>query len=503
MARQEFKGFNYPVCYTPSCVLLGKRLRAMLNPLVDPCDNFNEHVCGRYEGASFSILEDYDGILQADLVRGINTISSSSLSPDSARKKAANLALGCFARHAAPQKQHDVLYRFMQDERLNLEKVQDNLDKSYESLLTLHVRLSFVYGLGGLFHIRPSVQPGELQILLDTSTVPGQVQLLRSVGHVPATKYLQTLAAIAKISQITLPTLQQAVNLNAKVLAILGSAVSPRPDFLQLLLDFLTTTAAKVSIRGLSPNFFGEALALHTPYNSDTIVEFDQRLLNALESLIGTLNKTELYFWTSWSVLRELGPFVDKEVFSLYQQPRAYTLCIRKVRHVMAAPLAATTFFAEDTVRRYLDAMTRKLVYCVAKNASSWLRPLPDPYSRPPSMSVFVGYPPSEDTEQKMDEKYSAYPAHKLSCQTPISGRLSVPSQPVRRRQAYPRTCWRISASPTAFDPTSRSTPVLKQGCLCTCTSLRGSSCSPSLAELRTAGSEVSSLKAAAKQPPC
>ncbi|KAH8023827.1 hypothetical protein HPB51_018046 [Rhipicephalus microplus] len=65
MARQEFKGFNYPVCYTPSCVLLGKRLRAMLNPLVDPCDNFNEHVCGRYEGASFSILEDYDGILQA------------------------------------------------------------------------------------------------------------------------------------------------------------------------------------------------------------------------------------------------------------------------------------------------------------------------------------------------------------------------------------------------------------------------------------------------------
>ncbi|KAL3229321.1 hypothetical protein MRX96_023636 [Rhipicephalus microplus] len=59
------RGFNYPVCYTPSCVLLGKRLRAMLNPLVDPCDNFNEHVCGRYEGASFSILEDYDGILQA------------------------------------------------------------------------------------------------------------------------------------------------------------------------------------------------------------------------------------------------------------------------------------------------------------------------------------------------------------------------------------------------------------------------------------------------------
>ncbi|KAL3229319.1 hypothetical protein MRX96_023634 [Rhipicephalus microplus] len=59
--------------------------------------------------------------------------------------------------------------------------------------------------------------------------------------------------------------------------------------------------------------------------------------------------------------------------------------------------------------------LTRKLVHCVAKNASSWMRPLPDPYSRPPSMSVFVGYPPSEDTQQKMDQKYSAYPAHKLS----------------------------------------------------------------------------------------
>ncbi|KAH8023828.1 hypothetical protein HPB51_018047 [Rhipicephalus microplus] len=98
--------------------------------------------------------------------------------------------------------------------------------------------------------------------------------------------------------------------------------------------------------------------------------------------------------------------------------------------------------------------MTRKLVHCVAKNASSWLRPLPDPYSRPPSMSVFVGYPPSEDTEQKMDQKYSAYPAHKLSSNAFLSDWLT--SAKVRSKYLVP--------SDNFFDPLVVDIAVTQNG---------------------------------------
>ncbi|KAL1471502.1 hypothetical protein MTO96_023654 [Rhipicephalus appendiculatus] len=84
------------------------------------------------------------------------------------------------------------------------------------------------------------------------------------------------------------------------------------------------------------------------------------------------------------------GPTWTGRIFLLYSRRYAFSLCISKLRHVMAAPLAAATLYVEDTARSYLDTMTRKLAYCVAQNASSWLRPLPDPYSSPPSTNRFL-----------------------------------------------------------------------------------------------------------------
>ncbi|KAL1471501.1 hypothetical protein MTO96_023653 [Rhipicephalus appendiculatus] len=243
--QQELQGYNYPVCYSPTCVFVGKRLRSILNPLVDPCDNFNEHICGRYEGDSGSTMEDYYRALQSDLVRGINILAASTLPLKSAKLEA--------CEHCGKAVLPGIL--------------QGKLNESYEALLTLHVRLSFVYRLGGLFYITPSVKPGELQILLDTSTVPGQAQFLRSL-RTRARQYLQDLASIVKIQPIALPMLQHALNLNSQVRTVLVSAIGSRPDYLQLPVDFKTTTAANVSIQGLHPKFFSDALASHTPYGA-------------------------------------------------------------------------------------------------------------------------------------------------------------------------------------------------------------------------------------------
>ncbi|XP_049524998.1 uncharacterized protein LOC125946315 [Dermacentor silvarum] len=63
----SFAGFNHTVCYTPSCVSLARGLRHLLNPLVDPCDNFQEHVCGRYESERDSLLDNYIDIARKAL----------------------------------------------------------------------------------------------------------------------------------------------------------------------------------------------------------------------------------------------------------------------------------------------------------------------------------------------------------------------------------------------------------------------------------------------------
>ncbi|XP_075548969.1 uncharacterized protein LOC142582804 isoform X2 [Dermacentor variabilis] len=164
-----------------------------------------------------------------------------------------------------------------------------------------------------------------------------------------------------------------------------------------------TTKANLVVIRGLSPQAFGDAVAAKTPYPRDAAIDLDQRVPSSLGNVFGKITSQDLYLWTSWSVLGELARHVDPWISK--QHRFDWLVCVTRVKHIMAVPLAAAAFGHSVDTTNFMTKLTDALVHCFATNASRWLR-------RPGLATVVVGFPPSEDTIEKLDKQYDAYPKH-------------------------------------------------------------------------------------------
>ncbi|XP_070393575.1 uncharacterized protein [Dermacentor albipictus] len=413
--RSAILEFNHTVCYTPTCVSLARTLRNSLNPLVDPCDNFQEHVCGRYKSKSDSlldifnkresvgVLDKYNEIALKRLRLGIISVArETSLPLTDARKKAASLVFGCMQRFVRTTTVHAALSDFVKTEQLGVQTVPASVATSLESVLTLQVHLSFTYRLGGLIHVNPST-PGCLAVILDTSTLPDQARMIDHLRSGDLYTYLSVLAIIGGVSQVTAKLLKQAVDLHLEIKAALALATTGSPQTYTTVPAMTTTKANLVVIPGLSSQAFGDAIAAKTPYPRDAAIDLDQRVPSSLGNVFGKITSQDLYLWTSWSVLGELARHVDPWISE--QHLNDSLVCVTRVKHIMAVPLAATAFRHSVDTTNFMTKLTDVLVHCFATNASRWLR-------RPGPVTVVAGFPPSEDTLQKLNKQYDAYPKH-------------------------------------------------------------------------------------------
>ncbi|KAH7931655.1 hypothetical protein HPB52_025476 [Rhipicephalus sanguineus] len=110
------------VCYTSGCIATADYFRDTLNPLVEPCRNFEEHVCGRF-GERVGAAGLGQSIMHRELALSYLRLGlvaeRYALSPVSgARHKAATLLRDCRAISSSRRSHHDVLRQFMR--RLDL-----------------------------------------------------------------------------------------------------------------------------------------------------------------------------------------------------------------------------------------------------------------------------------------------------------------------------------------------------------------------------------------------
>ncbi|XP_077541437.1 uncharacterized protein LOC144153654 [Haemaphysalis longicornis] len=150
---------DYVACYTSTCIQLAQLLDKALNPLVDPCRNFSQHVCGQFEGKEGDTYVNQDlmtwlwpGIDLFERVGKIITVQT-----DNVQEKASYYVYACTRLFGGIYRQDSAaVVRFMGRLGLSLSSPPPpGSPSTRDQLLSLHVELAFTYGLSAIMVIRP------------------------------------------------------------------------------------------------------------------------------------------------------------------------------------------------------------------------------------------------------------------------------------------------------------------------------------------------------------
>ncbi|XP_070393577.1 uncharacterized protein [Dermacentor albipictus] len=396
---------NDKVCYTAACAKTAKELRDSINPVVPPCDNFQEYVCGR---GSFQLVWAEAEVLNevvSELDTKYKALVKAERPPMSATEKAAYLLKSCTLRFDDTNNaSREELIEFARNEGLNLTGPPANVATGPADVLALQVHLSFDYMLGGLVRIVPST-PGCLSVggdgwLFLRSSVYNDTNLQESTAPLKTTASLGGVAdtedVISRFSKL-LTDVEKA--------AMFGTTHAVPSGSIPEGSSVVHTNADLVALKGIGKTAFAEAVAAKTPYPRNAAVDMHFTVPFILEAVWQQVGSDQLYLWTSWTVLEQLSPYVYPDVAKLYGDSIFKENCVKRTKQPLGVPLAAAALLLTQTQQNDVRTAVNAVVECMAKNAHRWF---PSAASVK-GANVVIGFPPEEDTLEKLNVRYAPY----------------------------------------------------------------------------------------------
>ncbi|XP_070393985.1 uncharacterized protein [Dermacentor albipictus] len=397
---------NHSVCYTAACVRTAKELLDSINPVVPPCDNFQEYVCGRRQ-----LTDNVLNLIRSSALKELMDKFKKFLEEDTpqkmdARHRAAYLFASCLSRSSSTAVSAvETLKEFAKKEGLHLTGPPADVPTGPTDVLSLHVHLSFTYMLGGLLRIIPST-PGTLLVQSDDS-FSERTNAYEQLSPEESNTYFTKLASLGS-DQVTQDLLTEYQELHSNVLTALttGALNMAAGDIIRKGSFVVHTNADLVVIDGIEGQAFAESVETKTPYPRDAAVDMDPLVPIALGAIWRGVSSDKLYLWTGWSVLDQLARYVDPWIAERFKDTGFFLGCLDRIRHALGVPFAAIALPTSQTARYYVETAAQAIVECLAKDAHRWLLP---PVATRKRAEVVVGFPPGEDTLRKLDERYAAY----------------------------------------------------------------------------------------------
>ncbi|XP_077536948.1 uncharacterized protein LOC144149268 [Haemaphysalis longicornis] len=387
----------------------------MLNPVVDPCLKFPQHVCGRFGGkvGDDYVTRDFSTKLKPLISYAENAASKLRAFGSDAREKASYYVVTCtnwFNTRSASHSDHASVVRFMGRLGLALSSAPRRASPpTGEELLSLHVELAFTYGLSAVMIIRPRPH-NSLHVAFNGRMM--QAALTR----VDDADYAKNLAGMAGVAATTsLITSRTTVYSKMKVAVTSGAtklvrATVPTPLAVSQVKD--------VRFAGLSSGAFTAAVEAKTPYNRSATLYRPDLLESVVSSVWAELSAAELLLWTSWHVVDEVAPFADPVKFTGQKSPaysrapdrNAYRYeCLRMVAHIFEPALVALYKQFKvglDTPAAVTD-MTTAMATCLSKN--QWM----DSFTKPGQ--ILLGLPSVAKDTKTLSKYYKPVPWGNLS----------------------------------------------------------------------------------------
>ncbi|XP_065292310.1 uncharacterized protein [Dermacentor albipictus] len=340
------------VCYSRDCLAAAEYLRDQLNPLLEPCRNFTDHVCGRFQGPGHSVVE-----LQSWRTH-LEVMVAAGHHLSGARGKASQLLKQCLLIYTVATSSHQSLRDFMKRLNLFLYSPPPTAPVASDQVLALHVELSYTYGVSGLLRIRPSLARS-LSVEMDGVALTASLKRQRDPLH-PLD--LATIAGVKR--NLSLVTLMKSL-FDSMEHAVATAAIDTSAQAASALLK----QVKDLKFTGVSANAFADAIEAKTVYRRDASVFESSQLMTLLESVWREFSVgAELFLWTSWYVLDELAPFVEKSVAVRTRSVIPFSLaCVGMVSHTMAPALAALVRSSQVTskARHQITTMTNVLASCL------------------------------------------------------------------------------------------------------------------------------------------
>ncbi|XP_077541682.1 uncharacterized protein LOC144153824 isoform X2 [Haemaphysalis longicornis] len=304
---------DYVACYTSRCIEVAEILRKTLNPVVDPCRKFSQHVCGRFdwkEGDTY-VNQDFMTRLKSVINSAERTGANIKIHTDDPYEKLSFYVAVCtstFNTGDASKSDSAAVVRFMSQLGLSLSSPPPpGSPSTRDQLLSLHVELAFGYGLSAIMIIRPrpynslhvAFNGRMMQAALTRGTDPGYATNLAGVAGVTATTSLiasrTTVYSKMRVA-VTSGTMQ------------LAKPTVPAP--------LVVVQVKDVRFVGPSITAFADAVEAKTPYKRSATLYHPDLLVSVVKSVWVELNEAELFLWTSWHVVDEVVPFADPVKFS-------------------------------------------------------------------------------------------------------------------------------------------------------------------------------------------
>ncbi|XP_070393580.1 uncharacterized protein [Dermacentor albipictus] len=388
---------NDKVCYTAACAKTAKELRDSINPVVPPCEHFQDYVCGRRSFQYGSARAELNlEVLMELITKWAALVKAVPRHPIGAPEKAAYLLLFCtwsFVRSSNASREE--LIEFARNEGLNLTGPPANVATGPADVLALHVHLSFDYMLGGLVRIVPST-PGCLSVEVDSwlAERDGVYKALTSQESSALLKMTASLGGVTDTDDI----IRRYSTLLTYIKAAASGTIPMGPSVIH-------TNADLVVLEGIGEKAFADAVAAKTPYPRSAAVDMNSHVPFMLEAVWQRVGSDELYLWTSWTVLEQLLPYVYPAVAKLYGKDEFVNGCIKRIRQPFGAPFAAIALLPTQTLRNDVRRIVRAIVECLARNTHRWF---PSAASIE-GTNVVIGFPPEEDTLEKLNVRYAPY----------------------------------------------------------------------------------------------
>ncbi|XP_064470308.1 uncharacterized protein LOC135385063 [Ornithodoros turicata] len=303
------------VCFTRSCSMMSNLLQSMLSEHVEPCDDFYEYVCGRYDAPE----ENMHKTLEMDVKKAAREWAEAIVVPKTGQtpeQKSVALLRACKATRTNNVNNPADLLGFMAQQQMSSsgsDTTTDGLDRLFG--LSLH------YGLHVLFETGvPST--GDLtasgQRMLHLRWNADYKAWISRSPQVDVHYYNKRLSAFGVDT-----SLQQAIKGSETTV---GKAMQS--------VDAESETQVPKAIKDMDPGARGGGpwLSILKKYASPHYTVEDQvwtseKLLKFLNTVLAGLRNDQINLLALWELIRQFGPFVNNELSDDYDDSTYSTRC--------------------------------------------------------------------------------------------------------------------------------------------------------------------------------